>query len=212
MWCVLHISVALFPSFCRAMWRVLHISVALFPSFCRAMWRVLHISVALFPSFCRAIWRVLHISVALFPSFCRAIWRVLHISVALFPSFCRALWCVSHISVALFQSFCRAVWCGIYARSCWLYWSGRCQDAKSGQARQKRTCFEQPLHVASMLTVSGASYWKNTLIHRWFNLANAGSALTLSGLNLQLSSSSTTSRELLSQFSTCSGWRWFDVV
>ena len=23
--------------------------------------------------------------------------------------------------------------------------------------------------------------------------------------------SSTTSRELLSQFSTCSGWRWFDV-
>ena len=35
---------------------------------------------------------------------------------------------------------------------------------------------------------------------------------TLSGLNLPLSSSSTTSRELLSQFSTCSGWRWFDVV
>ena len=36
--------------------------------------------------------------------------------------------------------------------------------------------------------------------------------LTLSGLNLSFSSSSTTSRELLSQFSTCSGWRWFDVV
>ena len=36
--------------------------------------------------------------------------------------------------------------------------------------------------------------------------------LTLSGLNLPLSSSSTTSRELLSQFSTCSGWRWLDVV
>ena len=35
--------------------------------------------------------------------------------------------------------------------------------------------------------------------------------LTLSGLNLPLSSSSTTSRELLSQFSTCSGWRWFEV-
>ena len=34
--------------------------------------------------------------------------------------------------------------------------------------------------------------------------------LTLSGLNLSLSSSSTTSRELLSQFSTCSRWRWFD--
>ena len=34
--------------------------------------------------------------------------------------------------------------------------------------------------------------------------------LTLSSLNLPLSSSSTTSRELLSQFSTCSGWRWFE--
>ena len=32
-------------------------------------------------------------------------------------------------------------------------------------------------------------------------------ALTLSSLNL-LSSSSTTSRKLLSQFPTCSGWRW----
>ena len=30
-------------------------------------------------------------------------------------------------------------------------------------------------------------------------------------LNLPLSSSSTTSRELLSQFSTCSEWRWFEV-
>ena len=36
--------------------------------------------------------------------------------------------------------------------------------------------------------------------------------LTLSNRNLPLSSSSTTSRELLSQFSSCSGWRWFDVV
>ena len=34
-------------------------------------------------------------------------------------------------------------------------------------------------------------------------------SLTPSTLNLPLSSSSTTSRELLSQFSTCSGWRWF---
>ena len=30
--------------------------------------------------------------------------------------------------------------------------------------------------------------------------------------NFTLSSSSTTSRELLSQFSTCSGWRWYDVL
>ena len=36
-------------------------------------------------------------------------------------------------------------------------------------------------------------------------------SLTLSSLNLPLSSSSSTSRELLSQFSTWSGWRWFDV-
>ena len=35
--------------------------------------------------------------------------------------------------------------------------------------------------------------------------------LTLSSLSLPLSSSSTTSRELLSQFSTCSRWKWFDV-
>ena len=35
--------------------------------------------------------------------------------------------------------------------------------------------------------------------------------LTLSSLNLPLSSSSTTSRELLSRFSTCSGWRWLEV-
>ena len=35
--------------------------------------------------------------------------------------------------------------------------------------------------------------------------------LTLSSLNLPLSSSTTTSRELLSQFSTCGGWRWLEV-
>ena len=35
--------------------------------------------------------------------------------------------------------------------------------------------------------------------------------LTLSSLSLPLSSSSTTSRELLSQFSTCSGWKWLEV-
>ena len=35
--------------------------------------------------------------------------------------------------------------------------------------------------------------------------------LTLSSLNLPLSASSTTSRKLLSQFSTCSGWRLFEL-
>ena len=38
------------------------------------------------------------------------------------------------------------------------------------------------------------------------------STLPISSLQFPLSSSSTTSRELLSQFSTCSGWRWLDVV
>ena len=36
-------------------------------------------------------------------------------------------------------------------------------------------------------------------------------SLTLSSLHLPLSSSSTTSRELLSQFSTCSEWKWLEV-
>ena len=36
-------------------------------------------------------------------------------------------------------------------------------------------------------------------------------ALTLLSLNLPLSSSSTTSRELLPHFSSSSGWRWLDV-
>ena len=48
-----------------------------------------------------------------------------------------------------------------------------------------------------------------------FNPYSAGicfcKTLTLSDLNLPLSSSSTTSRELLSQFSTCSEWRWLDL-
>ena len=38
-----------------------------------------------------------------------------------------------------------------------------------------------------------------------------GNISTFSSLNLPLSSSSTTSRELLSQFSTCIGWRWLEV-
>ena len=50
--------------------------------------------------------------------------------------------------------------------------------------------------------------WNGTLVISQVD----NTSLILSGLNLPLSSSSTTSRELLSQFSTCSGWRWFDVV
>ena len=52
--------------------------------------------------------------------------------------------------------------------------------------------------------LSHSSEMKNdALMHR--------EGLTLSRVNLPLSSSSTTSRELLSQFSTCSGWRWLNV-
>ena len=50
-------------------------------------------------------------------------------------------------------------------------------------------------------------FMKNNHLQYWIIRNN----LTLSILSLPLSSSSTTSRELLSQFSTCSGWRWFDV-
>ena len=51
-----------------------------------------------------------------------------------------------------------------------------------------------------------------TFIRRQKLQASGNDYLTPSSLNLQSSSSSTTSRELLSQFSTCSGWRWLDVV
>ena len=39
-----------------------------------------------------------------------------------------------------------------------------------------------------------------------------GFVLTLSSLNLPVSPSSAANRELLSQFTTCSGWRWLKVV
>ena len=39
----------------------------------------------------------------------------------------------------------------------------------------------------------------------------ASSTLDPLGLNLLLLSSSTTSKEFLSQFSTCSGWRWLEM-
>ena len=55
-----------------------------------------------------------------------------------------------------------------------------------------------------------------TLAHRLqrcpsINPLSPHDALTLSSLSLPLSSSSTTSRELLSQFPTCSGWKWLKV-
>ena len=46
----------------------------------------------------------------------------------------------------------------------------------------------------------------------WDRSRGRNSQINLWSLNLTLLSSSTTSCELLSQFSTCSGWRWFDDV
>ena len=61
-------------------------------------------------------------------------------------------------------------------------------------------CYLQSHLRAQSLHPSTFSRW-TTDIH----------TLTFSSLNLPLSSSSTTSRELLSQFSTCSGWIWLEV-
>ena len=54
--------------------------------------------------------------------------------------------------------------------------------------------------------------WQYCILFNLKPLIRKSWCLTLSSLNLPWSSSSNTSRELLSQFSTCSGWRWFDVV
>ena len=53
--------------------------------------------------------------------------------------------------------------------------------------------------------------WRINVSGKWRVYSSCWMYLTLSGLNLPLSSSSTTSRELLSQFLTCSGWSWFHV-
>ena len=55
------------------------------------------------------------------------------------------------------------------------------------------------LSLTKKMIVSNLCYWGRNV------------CLTLSSLNLPLSSPSTTSRELLSQFSTCSGWKWLEV-
>ena len=56
--------------------------------------------------------------------------------------------------------------------------------------------------------------WKPNMCKYWYfntHFVPNNCNLTLSSLNLPLSPSSTTSRELLSQFSTCSGWRWLEL-
>ena len=53
------------------------------------------------------------------------------------------------------------------------------------------------------------SFYGNNAFFRDASMHREG--LTLSNLNLPWSSSSTTSRELPSQFWTCSGWRWSEV-
>ena len=76
-----------------------------------------------------------------------------------------------------------------------------------------QTSGSRSLSVNAMLIFSGKT---NTAIYglgvddtaiplTWWDQSN------LSSLNLSLSSSSTTSRELRQQFAACSGWRWFEV-
>ena len=83
----------------------------------------------------------------------------------------------------------------------------------------------EKLHISDIelldeLSIYQKTFYKigeisNDLKHAWnrINTVPAAQVLTLTlwSLNLPLSSSSTTSRELLSQFSACSGWRWFEV-
>ena len=57
------------------------------------------------------------------------------------------------------------------------------------------------------------AYWSKFAKSGWANILLLLSyILNPFKIDFTLSSSSTTSRELLSQFSTCSGWIWFDVV
>ena len=86
----------------------------------------------------------------------------------------------------LFSSFCF-----IWIPMLWMY--GHCQffNSFSGEIVFRR----------QILTFTDVRIWR---------LKTVPALLTLSSLSLPLSSSSTTSRELLSQFSTCSGWRWLD--
>ena len=54
--------------------------------------------------------------------------------------------------------------------------------------------------------------WFLVRLCRFRGLVMAPLSFSLSSQNLPLSSSPTTSRELLSQLSTCSGWRWLKLV
>ena len=72
------------------------------------------------------------------------------------------------------------------------------QDADNGL---QRVCLSND--VTTRDRVDGVTYYISRIILLWVNPFKP---------DFTLSSSSTTSRELLSQFSTCSGWRWFNVV
>ena len=64
---------------------------------------------------------------------------------------------------------------------------------------------DAPFHIQGNELHPANSSDRFTMRTTWYRL------LTLSSLSLPLSSSSTISRELLSQISTCSGWRWLEV-
>ena len=73
-------------------------------------------------------------------------------------------------------------------------------------------CLRWPAKIVSTQPDTHASLSRNITRGTTFYLKIVFIAvLTLSSLNLPLPSSSSTSRELMSQFQTCSGWRWIEV-
>ena len=62
-----------------------------------------------------------------------------------------------------------------------------------------------------MLTIVESLPHPQTVLGQPVHNSHYQCILTISSLNLPVSSSSTTSRELLSQFSTCSWWSWLEV-
>ena len=79
-----------------------------------------------------------------------------------------------------------------------------------------KTCTVWGIDWVAALIIWRNNYIYCIIIHDKLNLNdvtfyNIYIQLTLSSLNLPLSSSSTTICELLSQFSTCGRWRWFEV-
>ena len=73
------------------------------------------------------------------------------------------------------------------------------------------TLWKTPIYTI-FLIYRFLAIWLYKMYHAWLNRPwELSWLLTFSSLNLPLSSSSNTSSELLSQFPTCSEWRWLAV-